>query len=175
MRETFVFYSSFYTSALHLPKKERQEFLECVIEYSINGELKEMPEGIVRAMFESIKINIDKQLTNYKNGAKPKRKGSESEAKPKRKANYKEKEKEKEKEKDEGKRPIPFFKSYMDVLDFLKERGEANYNISIKLGDIIVKVSKYGKAYNSETMVDLGHREETIFLTYLMNNTEEIK
>jgi len=93
MRETFVFYSSFYTSSLHLQKKERAEFLECVIEYSLTGKLSEMPEGIVRAMFESIKVNIDKQLINYKNGAKPKRITSEHEAMPKRKPNYKEKEK----------------------------------------------------------------------------------
>ena len=100
MRDTFVFYNSFYTSSLHLPKKERGEFLECVIEYSLTGKIKEMPEGIVRAMFESCKVNIDKQLTNYKNGAKPKQPKSKTEAKPKRKPNYKEKEKEKEKEKD---------------------------------------------------------------------------
>ncbi len=184
MRDTFVFYNSFYTSALHLPKKERGEFLEVIAEYSLTGKLQEMPEGIVRAMFESCKVNMDKQLTNYKNGAKPKRNRSETEAKPKRtrseteakpkrKANYKEKEKEKEKER--GESPTPFFKNYMDVLDYLKTRGEANYNISVELGDIIVKVSKYGKAYNSDTMEDLDYVTETTFLTYLMNNPKEIK
>jgi len=70
--------------------------------------------------------------------------------------------------------PIPFFKSYMDVKEFLEERGEANCSISVKLGDIIVKVSKHGKAYDAETIKDLDFKTETIFLKYLMNNTEEI-
>lgn len=96
MRDTFVFYRSIYESAIHLPKLERGEFLECVIEYSLNGELKELPDGVVRAMFEGTKINIDRQLTNYKNGAKPKRTRSKTEATLKPKANYKEKEKEKD-------------------------------------------------------------------------------
>jgi len=97
-RETFVFYSSIYEASLHLTKEERGEFLEVIIEYSLKGKLSEMPKGTVRAMFESCKVNIDKQITNYKNGAKPKRNRSETEAKPKRTANYKEKEKEKEKD-----------------------------------------------------------------------------
>jgi len=71
--------------------------------------------------------------------------------------------------------PPPTFKNYMDVLDFLKDRGKDNFKINVVFEEIIVKVSEYGKAYNSKTMVDLDHNQETRFLTYLMNNPKELK
>ena len=71
--------------------------------------------------------------------------------------------------------PPPSFKSYMSVLEYLKDRGKENLNIEVSFEDITVKVSEYGKAYNSKSLNDLERNQETRFLTHLKNNIKELK
>ena len=67
------------------------------------------------------------------------------------------------------------FKAYMDVLDYLQENDWKNKFIEVPFEDIIVLVSKYGKAYNKTNLQDLPRNQETRFLKYLMNNTKYLE
>ena len=106
-REGFVFYRSFYEAINLLPKEERLEVLETVLEYGLNGVEKTL-KNIPRAIWVLIRPQIDSNNRRYINGLKG---GFGTKAEPKSnlsrtKATPKEKEKEKEKEKDKDKEKI---------------------------------------------------------------------
>ncbi len=105
-------------------------------------------------------------------------KQNQNRIRPKPKPNQsppKDKDKDKDKDKEGDKDTSPSFGHYMDVLDFLRSNGNANSKIEVKFEDMTVKVSTLGKAYNKSNTNDLDRKQETRFLTYLMNNTEELK
>lgn len=80
MRESFVFYRSFYEAIKKLPDGFQLELYNVIMEYVFNDEIIEMTP-VVEAMFELVKINIDKAKERYdrcvengKKGGRPKTK-----------------------------------------------------------------------------------------------------
>jgi len=73
-RDSFVFYRSFYEAVKELPKEERLEVMDAMIEYAINGKKPEL-KGVSSAIFTLMKPQIDsnnKRFKNGKNGGRPK-------------------------------------------------------------------------------------------------------
>lgn len=78
MRESFVFYASFYEAIKELPEETQLELYTAICKYSLYGELPEL-SPISRALFTVIKPNIDTATARYiasvengKKGGRPK-------------------------------------------------------------------------------------------------------
>lgn len=68
MRESFVFYRSFYESAKHLPLEVQREIYNAIMEYGLNGNLPTDLSTIANSIFILIKPQIDKNNKRYENG-----------------------------------------------------------------------------------------------------------
>ena len=88
MRESFVFYRSFYESIRLLPKKYQLQCFDALCNYALNDVPFEGLPGTVEAILKSFKPQVDANNRRYENGCKGGRpKGSQDETKPKPKHN----------------------------------------------------------------------------------------
>ena len=69
MRESFVFYQSFYEALRELPDKSRLKVYDSVCEYGLNGIEPELT-GMEKAIFTLIKSQIDRRNQRVENGKK---------------------------------------------------------------------------------------------------------
>lgn len=84
MRDSFVFYRSFYDSIKLLPKKYQFAFVQALCEYALNDVLPESLPGGSMALFNALKPQVDANNRRYENGKKGGRpKQNQSETKPK--------------------------------------------------------------------------------------------
>ena len=70
MRESMVFYKSFYEALNGLPPEAFKEVMCAVIEYALYDKEPEKLDGIANMAFLLIKPQIDANNKRYKNGAK---------------------------------------------------------------------------------------------------------
>ena len=91
MRDSFIFYRSFFEAAQTLSKTEKSKLLDAVIEYGLDQK-KPTLKGSANGMFQLIKPQLDanqKRFENGKKGGRPKTKNkpnknqNETEIKPK--------------------------------------------------------------------------------------------
>lgn len=84
MRDSTIFYRSFYEALKELPPTNQAEIYNAIFEYSLNFKLIEL-SGLSKTIFTLIKPQIDANIKRYESGNKPKqkRKVSEMEAKDK--------------------------------------------------------------------------------------------
>ena len=88
MRDSFVFYRSFYESIRLLPKKYQLQCFDALCNYALNDVPLEGVPGTVEAILKSFKPQVDANNRRYENGCKGGRpKGDQSETKPKPKHN----------------------------------------------------------------------------------------
>ena len=92
MRESFIFYRSFYDAIRDLPRDVQGEIYTAIMEYSLYGNEIAQLKPIARSIFTLIKPQLDSSITRYENGKKGGRpKGqknqNETEEKPKRNQN----------------------------------------------------------------------------------------
>jgi len=78
MRESYVFYRSFYEAISELENDIRLEIYDAISEYSLNQNQTEL-KGIVKTVFTLIKPQLDANISRYENG----RKGGRPKTKPK--------------------------------------------------------------------------------------------
>ena len=97
MRESFVFYRSFYDAIKDLPRDVQGEIYTAIMEYSLYGKETENLKPIARSVFTLMKPQIDvnnKRFENGKRGGRPKSedkpKGNQNETKEKSKNNQNE-------------------------------------------------------------------------------------
>ena len=86
MRDSFIFYRSFYESLKTLKSREKQKLFEAICEYALNGEEIELV-GAADGMFKLLKPQLDANTRKYENGCKggrPKQNQTETKTKPKR-------------------------------------------------------------------------------------------
>lgn len=88
MKESFIFYRSFYEALKELSKEDRVEIIDAICELALNETEVELKGGIQKAMFALIKPQIEANNKRYVNGCKAKTKHASSE--PKAKANQSE-------------------------------------------------------------------------------------
>jgi hypothetical protein len=70
MRESFIFYRSFFEAVVDLPRDVRGEVLTAIIEYGLNGETNSQLKPIAKGMLTLIKPQIDANQVRYENGCK---------------------------------------------------------------------------------------------------------
>lgn len=78
MRESFVFYRSFYDAIKDLPRDVQGEIYTAIMEYSLYGKETENLKPIARSVFTLMKPQIDvnnKRFENGKKGGRPKSEG----------------------------------------------------------------------------------------------------
>lgn len=85
MRESFVFYRSYYEAINELPEEYKLEVLNAIMEYNFNGTLPEL-SPVAKAMFTLMKPNMDNAARRYnasvENGKKGGRPPKENLEKP---------------------------------------------------------------------------------------------
>lgn len=69
MRDSVVFYRSFWEAIKQLPEKERLESLTAILEYGLD-EIEPKSAGVASAMFLMAKPQIDANNRRYQNGTK---------------------------------------------------------------------------------------------------------
>lgn len=132
MRDSVLFYRSFYDAVKNLPPEEFKKSVQAIMEYGLN-EIEPDTDGIEKTVFLLTKPQIDANNRRYENGkrgGKPKLNQIVSEkepncnqtiTKPESKENVKAKEKVKDKEKDNIKRFAPPTKA--EVEEYCQEKG----------------------------------------------------
>ena len=89
MRDSIVFYRSFYEAIKDLPPEDFKQSVKALMEYGLNEvELKEV-SGVAKAIFIMAKPQIDKNNKRYENGSKGGRKPNDNQTvtKPKPRQN----------------------------------------------------------------------------------------
>jgi len=69
MRQSFVFYRSFYDSLKELPDDQKGVIFNAICDYALNQKLPEF-DGVNKALFTLIKPQIDANMVKYENGLK---------------------------------------------------------------------------------------------------------
>ena len=85
MRDSCVFYRSFFESIRLLPKKYQLQFYEALFNYALNEEPPERLSGSAAALFKALQPQIDANNRRYENGCKggrPKKNLTETKQKP---------------------------------------------------------------------------------------------
>jgi Ni,Fe-hydrogenase I large subunit len=86
MRDSLIFYRSFYEAIKELPKETQAEVYTAIFEYSLNFNELQL-SGLAKTIFTLIKPQLEANNKRFINGSKAKSKQdkSETEAKPKQK------------------------------------------------------------------------------------------
>jgi hypothetical protein len=77
MRDSTIFYRSFYEAIKDLPKGEQAEVYNAIFEYSLNFNIVEL-KGLSKTIFTLIKPQIEANIKRYENGNKAKTKQTAS-------------------------------------------------------------------------------------------------
>ncbi len=89
MRDSFIFYRSFFETMKKIPKKDRLQLVEAICNYALNDLPPESLSGTTDAVFTLLKPQLDANTRKYENGLKGgrKRNQNETKAEPKRNQN----------------------------------------------------------------------------------------
>lgn len=82
IRDSFIFYRSFYEAIQGLPDNIRLEVFTAITEYALYGKQPENLKPFARGMFTLIKPNLDTNTARYENGKKGGRKPKKAGASP---------------------------------------------------------------------------------------------
>jgi hypothetical protein len=82
MRDSFIFYRSFFEAVSYLDKEAQADCFSAICEYVLNEKEVEL-DGAAKALFISIKPQLDANNKRYENGCKGGRKKNEPEEKAK--------------------------------------------------------------------------------------------
>lgn len=147
MRDSVVFYRSFYEAVKELPPEEFKKSVSAIMEYGLN-DLEPETSGIERTIYLLSKPQIDANNKRYQNGTKggrpiteqkpnnnqtetkpkPNHNQTETKAEPKEKVNVNVKDKDKVKDKESVcTRFVP--PTHQDVSDYCQEKGYTNVDI----------------------------------------------
>ena len=121
MRDSVVFYRSFYEAIQNLPEPEQVKAYTAIMEYALNGVQPEI-DGVAAAIFLLVKPQIDANNKRYENGKRPKAKREENKPEANQKQNQSEKE---AKEKQNESKPEAKPKQE-------ETESEANENVNVK-------------------------------------------
>lgn len=88
MRDSFIFYRSFYEAIKDLPRDIQGEIYTAIMEYSLYGNEAENLKPVARSIFTLIKPQIDVNNKRFDNGCKGGRPKNDNQAETKPKPNY---------------------------------------------------------------------------------------
>jgi len=119
MRDSTIFYRSFYEAISELPKEVQADVYHALFEYALNFNEVEL-SGLAKTIFTLIKPQLDANMKRYMNGTIPKKQtGSKVKAKDKQtatKTDANENENENENENDNG------IINVTDVIELAKDK-----------------------------------------------------
>lgn len=84
MRDTMIFYRSFYEAIKHLEKDERVIIYDSIFKYGLDFEETELT-GITKTVWTLIKPQLDANIKRFNNGSIPKHKQTKSKIEAKQK------------------------------------------------------------------------------------------
>ena len=192
MRDSVVFYRSFYDSIKNIPEEDQLKVYKAIMEYAMNDIQPEI-EGIALAIFLLVKPQIDANNKRYQNGrkpklkqqvskteAKPKQNLSDNEAKEKENVNVNENEKENVNVKEKDKTYTCAFEQLWNAYPRKKEKAKAYKCYKARLADgfsedeLLLAVKRYAdeckRNHTDERYIKLGATflgPNTPFLDYL--------
>lgn len=70
MRDSFIFYRSFYEAIKDLPKKEYEECIRAICEYGLNGKIVEVSGKMSKVAMTLILPQLEANYKRYANGRK---------------------------------------------------------------------------------------------------------
>lgn len=162
MRDSVVFYRSFYDAIKNIPEADQLKAYTAIMEYAMNDVQPEI-DGIALAIFLLVKPQIDANNKRYENGKKPKVKQavSKSEASCKQnisksEANVKENEKENVNVKEKDKTYSCVFEELWKAYPRKKEKSAAYkaYKATLNKGfsedELITAVKRYADECKKE-------------------------
>lgn len=157
MRESFVFYRSFFESFEKFPKKERLQLFEAVCDYALNEVEPEGLPGMAEVVFTLLKPQLDANLRKYENGlkggrpAKPNGNLSKTKAKPngnqtetKPKPNDNDNVNDNVNENDNDNEPGFPFLSSSHIIEYLNETTGSSYQLDQETADRIAELIAEG-------------------------------
>jgi len=126
MRDSCIFYRSFYDAILTMPPTDQNTLFRAVFDYSFDQKEPEL-DGLPKTIFNLFKPVINSNIKNWKNGSKPKKKPnrSQTEAKPKRKGSQTEAYKDKDNNKDVDKDKDYSFEQFWQLYGKKEKKVEA--------------------------------------------------
>ena len=133
MKESFVFYRSFYEAISEVPEESQLELFKAICEYSLNNKLPELENKISKVIFKLIKPNIDSASARYIASVENGKKGGNP--------NFK-----------RGQRN-PYYPQKKDNLDITKTLPKDNLGDNLNVdGDVDDNVDENGECvYNTPT------------------------
>lgn len=84
MRDSMIFYRSFYEAIKQLPKEEQADIYDAIFKYGLDFQEPEL-SGVAKTIYTLIKPQIDANIKRYQNGLQPKEKQEKSKKKAKHK------------------------------------------------------------------------------------------
>ena len=169
MRESFVFYRSFYESFKKFPKKERLQLFEAVCAYALDEIEPEDLPGMAEVVFTLLKPQLDANLRKYENGlkggrpSKPNGNQTETKAKPKRnQTETKPKPNDNVNDNDNVNEPGFPFLSSSSILNHLNETTGSSYQLDQETADRIAELKAEG--YREEDFIRVIDSKATEWL-----------
>lgn len=178
MRDSVLFYRSFYESMKNIPDDDRLKVYDAIMEYSMN-DIDPVLDGVSLAIFLLVKPQIDANNKRYASGCKPKKKQevSKAEANTKQdasKAEAKEKEKEKENVKEKDNTYTCAFEQLWTAYPRKKEKARAYKCYKARLNDcfsedeLLLAVKRYAEECKERRTED---KYIKLASTFLSSNT----
>jgi len=132
MRDTMIFYRSFYEAIKELPPENKIEVYDAIFSYSLDFSEPDL-SGISKTIFTLIKPQLDANIKRFENGKKPKQKQKESETEAKQKQKESETEaKQKQKESEtEAKQKQKESKTETNNNNNVNNNNNNNKNINV--------------------------------------------
>lgn len=146
MRDSFIFYRSFFETFTKLPREERLDLFEAVCNYALNDSDPADMSGVGDAIFTLLKPQLDANTRKYENGlkggrpsgdkkpngnqteTKTKPNGNQTKSKPKRNDNVNDNVNENENEKENENAPVPVDSSSpSSVIEYLNQKVGSSY------------------------------------------------
>lgn len=189
MRDSFIFYRSFYEALNELEKEDKLQVYEAIAEYSLNQNITEL-KGVGKAIFTLIKPQLDANLTRYENGKKGGRPATETKpkhnrVKTKSKPNVNDNDNENVNDNDNE-------NVYKNIVDYLNLKTNKNYRYTTKKTQDLIKArlnegftledfkTVIDKKIQDEYFIENDYlRPETLFSnkfeSYLNQNVKKVK
>ena len=151
MRDSTIFYRSFYEAIKELSPELQAQVYSAIFEYALNFKETELT-GLAKTVFTLVKPQLDANLKRYASGSVPKQKrnGSETEAKAKRKRSEMEAKQKRNRSETEA-----------NVNDNVNDNDNVNQNLNVNLNvNENVNPNKFVKPHPREVydyMIERSH------------------
>lgn len=125
MRDSFIFYRSFYEAISDLDDMQQLEIYKAVANFSLNFTEPNLL-GVAATIFKLIKPQLEANNKRYENGSKPKNKRtrSEPEANPKQEISEPEANKNKNENKNKNKKDFSYSEDFEILYDYYKKNTD---------------------------------------------------